>query len=182
MSNHFMGMLDRIRFAIPLAAVDILHFSIEIVFELRRAFKRHMVAEDGVYAGGDKVLSNGDGLLTHPLGSTSGCRQIADVVAESACFDHLGGGQQDTAVVDAGAEMQYRRNTDGLTDLSQSRTTVNGSSARRQQSMDSCSDCRTTGGQNDDIVFDQFLDQGDMFFVMLGTGVVAAHHTGDTAN
>jgi len=48
--------------------------------------------------------------------------------------------------------------------------------------VDSGGDGAAAGGENDDVVLDQFLDDRDMLFIMLGPGVVAADHAGDTAN
>ena len=78
--------------------------------------------------------------------------------------------------------MQDRRNTYGLADLCQAGTTVDRRRSGREQSVHAGGNTSTAGNENEDIVLDQFLDDGDMFFVVLGPGVVAADDTGDTAD
>jgi hypothetical protein len=57
-------------------------------------------------------------------GAEPAAGQIADVFAQTAGFDHFGGGQQDAAVVHAGAQVQDRRDTHGFADFGQARTAV----------------------------------------------------------
>jgi hypothetical protein len=48
--------------------------------------------------------------------------------------------------------------------------------------MDTGGNGTTTGGQDDNIIFDEFLNEGDMLLIMLGPGIVTADDTGDTAD
>jgi len=42
-------------------------------------------------------MANADGFFTHPLRGAAGGRQVGDIIAQTAGFDHFGGGQQDAA-------------------------------------------------------------------------------------
>ena len=83
-----------------------------------------------------------------------------------AGLDHFRGRQQDPAVVHTGAQVQNRRNTHGLTDFRQAGTAVNRRAFRRQQSFHGAGNAVASGGQDDNVIFDQFFDNLDMAFVM----------------
>ena len=119
-------------------------------------------------------MADADGFFTHPFRRRSGRRQIADVIAQSAGFDHFGGRQQDAAVVHAGSQVQDRRNTHGLADLGQTRSAEHLGGFRCQQAFHGAGDAVAAGGQHDHVIFDQLFDHGDMGFVVPGAGIVAA--------
>ncbi len=115
-------------------------------------------------------------------GARAGQRQVADVIAKSAGFNHFRGRQQQTAVVHAGAAVQDRWNTDNLTDFSQAGTAVNRRAFRGQQAFHGTGNAVTAGGQDEDVIFDQFLDHRDMGFIVTGAGIVAPHHGANAPN
>ena len=90
----------------------------------------------------------------------------------------------DPAVVHTGAHVKHRRNAHGFTHFSQTRSAIDMRGSRGQQAFHGTGDPVAAGGQNDHVIFDQLFNQGQMRFVVPGSGVVAAHHTGyapDTA-
>ena len=74
--------------------------------------------------------------------------------------------------------MQHRRNAHRFAHFGQTRSAVNCSRFRRQQSLRSTGNGVAAGGQDNDVVFDQFFNQGDAFIVVLGAGIVASHDAG----
>ena len=130
--DHLFGHLVGIFHKIPLAAVDLFQTAEQVVGQDVGAGGGPGDAEQGVDPGGDKVMADGDGLLTHPLGGGAGRRQVADVVAQAAGLDAGGGRHQDPGVVHAGAHVQHRRDTHGLADLGQAGAAELGGRFRRQ--------------------------------------------------
>ncbi len=146
--GHFIGIFHKI----PLAAVDLFQTAEQVISQDVGAGGGPGDAEQGVDPGGDKVLADGNGLLTHPLGGGAGRRQVADVIAQAAGLDAGGGGHQDPGVVHAGAHVQHRRDTHRLADLGQAGAAELGGRFRRQQTGLTAGHGRTAGGQDDDIV------------------------------
>ena len=178
MSDHLLGHLVWIDLEIPLAAVDLFQTVEQVIGQDVGAGGGPGDAEQGVDPGGDKVLADGDGLLTHPLGGGAGRRQVANIVAQAAGLDAGGGGHQDPGVVHAGAHVQHRRDTYGLADLGQAGAAELRGRFRGQQTGLTAGHGRTAGGQDDDVIFQQLFDQGQMGAVMGAAAVVAADHAG----
>ncbi len=61
------------------------------------------------------------GLLAHPFRGQTHSRDLIDVIAQAAVFDHLGQHGQDAGVVHARAHVQHRRDADRLADFPQAR-------------------------------------------------------------
>src|SRR6056297_2826554 len=105
MVDHLVGMLDRIWFTIPHAAMDLFKLLKKVFLDFRSPCNREMTPKNSVNTGDYEIMTNTDGLLTHPFRSTTGNRQFTDIIAQSTCLDHLGSGQQDTAIVDTRSQM-----------------------------------------------------------------------------
>ena len=129
----FLATQLRIHLEIPLAAVGLFDALEQVIGEEIGTGGGEGDAEDGVDAGGDKVLADGNGLLTHPLGRRAHGRQVADVVAQAAGLDAGRGRHQDPGVVHAGTHVQHRRDAHGLADLGQAGAAVLGGRFRGQQ-------------------------------------------------
>ena len=78
--------------------------------------------------------------------------------------------------------MQHRRDTHGLAYFSQSCTAMNCCGFRCQQSFRGTGDGVTPGGQNNNVVFDQFFDNGNSAVIMFLPGIIASDHTRAAAN
>ena len=78
--------------------------------------------------------------------------------------------------------MQNRRNPDGLADFGQPRSAIFPGRFRGQQSGLAAGHGRASGGENDDIVLNQFLDHGQVGAVMGCPRIVAAYHSRDPAD
>ena len=74
-------------------------------------------AKNRKHAGCHKVLTDADGLFTHPLRCGTRSRQIGNAVPETAYTYHFRSGNQNSAVVHAGADSQTGRHSHGFTDL-----------------------------------------------------------------
>ena len=126
-------------------------------------------------------MSDTDGFFTHPLGRGTGGGQVADVITQPSGLYHLGGCHEDSAVIDTGAHVQYRRNANGLAHLCQSGPAVYLCRFRGQKTGLSAGDGVASGGEDDDIVLDQFLDNGDVPLIQRGTCVVSPYNSGYTS-
>ena len=76
--------------------------------------------------------------------------------------------------------MQDRRDAHGLADLRQTRAAVLGGRFRGEQAVFPRRHGGAARGQDDDVIFQQFLHQSQVGTVLGGAAVVAAHHAGDT--
>src|SRR5208283_3534371 len=115
MIDHHMGHLYRIVRESPLTEALFLEAFEQQIVELCALNRWEGYSENGVDARSHKVLPDADGFFTHILGGSTRYRQVGKLVAKSAHPDHLGAGNKDTAVVDAGPQAQDRRNPDGFT-------------------------------------------------------------------
>ena len=138
-------------------------------------------AEDGVNPGSHKVLADGQGLFAHPFRRGAGHRQIADIIAQTAVFDHRRGSHQNAAVVHAGTEVEDRRHAHRLADRSQTLAgefwRLPAPSARPWRWP-----WRAARLKNQHVVLDQLFHQGDMGVIVRDPGVVAADDTGHAAD
>ena len=139
-----------------------------------------MQSEHRIDTGCHEIVTDADGLFTHPLRCAPGRRKIADIISEPAGFNNLGGRQENPAIVHTRAQVQDRRYTDRLTHFRQTGAAVYGRAFGRQQTFHGAGDAVAAGCQNDNIIFDQFLDNLNMGFIVPGSGIVAADHAGDT--
>ena len=111
MLNHKVGSFNRAWFKRPHAAIHVLHVLKQEVSYLFAASSGPGNAEDSEYPRGNEVLTDGDCLLTHPLRSGTGDRQVADVITKATILNHGGSCYQDATVIHTGAHVQYRWNT-----------------------------------------------------------------------
>ena len=138
-------------------------------------------AEDDVGAGGGEVGADGDGLLAHPLGAEADGRQVVDVLAEAALGGDLREHGEDARVVDAGAEVQHRRDADGLHDLAQAGAGVVEDLGAQVAGL-GAGVGGAAGHHDHDVVGDEALDHLDDALVLGDAHVVAADDAGEAAH
>ena len=138
-------------------------------------------AEDDVGAGGGEVGADGDGLLAHPLGAEADGRQVVDVLAQAALGGDLREHREDARVVDAGAEVQHRRDADGLADLAQAGAGVVEDLGAQVAGL-GAGGGGAAGDHDHDVVGDEALDHLDDALVLGDAHVVAADDAGEAAD
>ena len=77
--------------------------------------------------------------------------------------------------------MKNWRNTNGFADFSQSRSTIDLRGFGCQKASLAAGNGVASGGEHDDIMFEQFLDDRDMPLIQRGSGVVSPNHPGHTS-
>ena len=132
-------------------------------------------------SGGGEVGADGDGLLAHPLGAEADGRQVVDVLAEAALGGHLREHREDARVVDAGAQVQHRRDADGLHDLAQAGAGVIEDLGAQVAGL-GAGGGGAAGDHDHDVVGDEALDHLDDALVLGDAHVVAAHDAGQAAH
>jgi len=136
MGDHLLGHLLGVFGKIPFASPFFFKLIVEIVGNDPAAGNGKMhAAKKGIHTGCYKIMSDGDGLFTHPFWGCACRRQIGNIIAKSAFLDDGGSCYQDAAVVDAGAQVQNRRNADGLANLGKTGTAVLLCSLGQQQAF-----------------------------------------------
>ena len=77
--------------------------------------------------------------------------------------------------------MKHRRYSNGFADFSQSRSTVNLRGFGCQKAGLAAGNGVASGGEHDDVMLDQLLDDCDMPLIQRGSGVVSPNHPGHTS-
>ena len=132
-------------------------------------------------AGGGEVGADGDGLLAHPLGAEADGREVVDVLAEAALRGDLREHGEDARVVDAGPEVEHRRDADGLHDLAQAGAGVVEDLGAQVAGL-GAGGGRAAGHHDHDVVGDEALDHLDDALVLGDAHVVAADDAGEAAH
>ncbi len=76
--------------------------------------------------------------------------------------------------------MQHRRNANGFANFCQTRPAIDFCTFRGKKPCLAAGDCRAPGGENDNIMLDEFFTDGDMPLIQRGPGVVSPNHAGYT--
>ena len=140
----------------------------QVILKNGRSCNWKAPAENRIHPGGHKIVSDTDGLFTHPLRRTPSLWKITNIVTETTSLDNFSSSQQYPAIINTGAKMEHRRNTNSFTHLTETRTTMYSSRFRSTKTVHTSSNCTTASGQHDYIVFDQLFDDWYVFIIELG--------------
>ena len=100
MGNHHMGVFNGVRLHVPHTAIHFLEIFGYIIVKYRSTRRGKCNAKYGVHTRCHKLMPDTYGLFPHPFRSASCNRPFADIVAKTACFDHLCRCKENTAVID----------------------------------------------------------------------------------
>ena len=138
------------------------------------AFHVERMAEHDIQSAGHKVMTDGDGLLAHPLRRGAGHRQVAEVFAQAAF------GRTLVAAIRMRLLSTHEPmcRTGGMPTASQTSRKLRAGLGQRgfrgQQACLGAGDGGAAGLQHQHIALDQLLGQGDMAVIGNHLGIAAA--------
>src|SRR4030042_2314652 len=127
-------------------------------------------------------MADGNGFFSHPFQGCSSRWKVADVITESSILNDSGCSHEEPAVVYAGTHVKNRRNSNCPSNRGKTGACIDIGRFRGKKASLSAGHGTATRGQNDHVVFDQFLDQGEIGVIVGHTGVVAANHACNPPN
>ena len=180
MGHHQAGRHNGILFETELAARDRLHVLGQEARHILAALDPHGWCIVHISPRSHAVETDRNRLLAHRFRCRARNREIRELLAEATFLDQFTQRHQDAAVVDAGAEMQHRRNTDRLTDFLEPLAGIRRGGLGLQQPRLGTGRGGAAGHDHQDIVLDELLDHLEMAVVLGLLDRIAADHCGHT--